>query len=270
MQHINRMINEAAYLEFVELHDVTADPYKMWWEDDAWLEPHGGIGFGSCAIGYLAQNSSISFSVFQNQFLGKSEGYEGEYDAYWDNTNLTFPSQNLPTWNNFNNAFPRDTDPLYDTPEKMYSSIGGSVYTNGYTGPGSNTCAVRLSMALNYSGATIPNIPNQTFKGADNKYYFLAAYKINIWMRRTFGTNPATTTSPLNLNHHSYTQAQAGVNGVNLPGLLLGKKGIYSIYSSDFAWASGHADLLNSDATCANECHFADAPIARLDIWILN
>lgn len=93
---------------------------------------------------------------------------------------------------------------------------------------------------------------------------------MNIWMRKTFGTNPATSSTPLNLNHYSYTQIQAGVHGENLPGLLFGKKGIYSIYSSDFRWASGHADLLNPDATCGNKCHFADAPILRLDIWILN
>ncbi len=222
------------------------------------------------AIDYFSQHPNVNMEIFTNQFLGKSEGYEGEYDTYWDNPNLTFPPQNLPIWDDFNAAFPRDTDTLYDSPEKMYNSIGGSVYTNGYTGPESNTCAVRLSKALNYSGVTIPNIPGQTFKGDDDKYYFLAAFKINIWMRKTFGTNPSTSSTPLNLNHHSYTQAQAGVNGENLPGLLSGKKGIYSIYSSDFSWASGHADLLNPDSTCGNECHFADAPIARLDIWILN
>ena len=89
-------------------------------------------------------------------------------------------------------------------------------------------------------------------------------------MRKTFGTNPATPSTQLNTNHFSYKQADAGINGVNLPRLLAGKKGIYSIYSRNFEWASGHADLLNPDATCGNECHFADAPIQRLDVWILN
>jgi hypothetical protein len=37
---------------------------------------------------------------------------------------------------------------------------------------------------------------------------------------------------------------------LNLPGLLLEKKGIYSIYSSNFNWASGHADLLNRCPFC--------------------
>jgi hypothetical protein len=227
----------------------------------------------SWTINYLILNSNTSFQQFQNQFMGTTEGTDGEYDAaYWDNPNLTFPPQNLPTWANFQNAFPLDSDPLYNTPLKMYNSIGGDVATY-YSGPNTNTCAIRLSKALNYSGVTIPNIPNQTFRGEDNKYYFKAAYQINLWMRKTFGTNPASTLNPVtsyNSNHHQYTQAQAGVHGVNLPALLNGKHGIYSIYSSNFAWASGHADLLNSNATCGNHCLFYEAPIYRLDIWELN
>ena len=148
----------------------------------------------------------------------------------------------------------------------MFNSVGGSV-ANLYSGPSTNTCAIRLSKALNYSGVSIPYIPGQTYKGADDKYYFKAAYQLNIWMRKTFGTN---TSNPPNPNHYSYSQTDAGQFGKNLPELLMGKKGIYSIYSSNFNWASGHADLLNSNATCANNCHFADAPIDRLDIWILE
>lgn len=151
----------------------------------------------------------------------------------------------------------------------MYNSIGGDV-ASLYSGPKTNTCAIRLSKALNYSGIIIPNIPGQTYKGNDNLYYFKAAYQINLWMRKTFGTNPATSTTPLNNNHFSYSEADAGIKGINLPNILAGKKGIYSIYSKDFKWASGHADLLNPNSTCANNCHFADAPIYRLDIWILN
>lgn len=229
--------------------------------------------FCTWAINYLMQNPNVTITQFKNWFMGTSEGQDGDYDAaYWDDPNLNFPKQNLPTWAQFNSAFPRNSDPLYDTPEKMYNSIGGDV-AKLYTGPTTNTCAVRLSKALNYSGVTIPNISGQTFRGADNKYYFKAAYQINLWMRQTFGTNPASNTSPqtpFNENHFQYTQSQAGVHGVNLPTLLNGKKGIYSIYSSNFRWATGHADLLNDNATCGNACHFYDAPIHRLDIWILN
>jgi hypothetical protein len=221
------------------------------------------------AISYFRDNQFINMEVFKNQFLGTSEGTDGEFDPYWDDPNLVFTPQDLPSWDDFNAAFPKDKDPRYDTPKKMFDSIGGDVATF-YTSPKTNTCAIRLSKALNYSGVVIPNIPGQTFKGADNKYYFKAAYEINLWMRKTFGTNPATATTPLNNNHFSYSQTDAGVKGVNLPRLLIGKKGIYSIYSSDFGWASGHADLLYPNSTCGNKCHFADAPIERLDIWILN
>jgi hypothetical protein len=86
---------------------------------------------------------------------------------------------------------------------------------------------------------------------------------MNIWMRKTFGTSPA------NPKHHSYTQAQAGTNGKNLPGLLNGLKGIYSLVSSNPAWASGHADILKPDGTCDKGCHF-DGPIDYIDVWELQ
>ncbi len=226
--------------------------------------------FARWSIEFLMDYPNTTQAQFENWFMGISEGYDGEYDsAYWEDPNLTFPQQNLPSWADFEAAFPKDTDPLYDTPEKMYNSLGGTIATF-YSGPETNTCAVRLSKALNYSGVVIPYISNKTFVGSDGKYYFKAAYELNIWMRKTFGTNPATSTTPLNINHFQISGSQAGVHGSNLPSLLKGKKGIYSIYSSDFSWASGHADMLYPNSKCANNCHFGDAPIYRLDVWILN
>lgn len=240
----------------------------------AYLDNNGvsqqNIDFGNWAIGYLTSNPSYDYEVFKNQFLGTSEGSDGVYDAsFWEDPNLTFPAQNLPSWASFSAAFPKDSNPLYNTPQKMYSSLGGDI-ANYYVDETTNTCAIRLSKALNYSGVIIPHINGKTFIGADNKYYFKAAYELNIWMRKTFGTNDGDPTTPYNANHTLYTATDAGINGRNLPGLLFGKKGIYSIYSSNFVWASGHADMLNPNSTCGNNCHFADAPIARLDIWILN
>ena len=228
------------------------------------------LNFANWSVAFFMQNPQTTWQQFENWFMGKSEGQDGEYDAtYWENPNLTFPAQNLPSWSAFEAAFPKDTDPLYDTPEKMYSSLGGTIATF-YSGPKTNTCAVRLSKALNYSGVNIPHIPRKTFIGKDGKYYFKAAYEINLWMRKTFGTNPKTSTTPYNANHFQISGIEAGVNGGNLPNLLNGKKGIYSIYSSDFSWASGHADMLYDNSNCANNCHFGDAPIFRLDVWILN
>jgi hypothetical protein len=123
---------------------------------------------------------------------------------------------------------------------------------------------------LNYSGVIIPYIQDETFKGKDGKYYFLGAKKLNIWMRKTFGTNPETSTTPLNLKHEHIKGVDAGIKGSNLTSLLLGKKGIYSLVSSRPSWASGHSEILYDDATCDLNCHFYDAPIEYIDIWILE
>ncbi|MES2487936.1 MAG: hypothetical protein V4581_18560 [Bacteroidota bacterium] len=113
---------------------------------------------------------------------------------------------------------------------------------------------------------------NGPILGADGKYYFLNAKALNKWMRETFGTNPATTTTPLNANYHYFTGTQGGTNGENYPTLTSGLKGIYSMVSSNSYWGSGHADLIEN-GVCVFGCHFTDtppAPIDYIDIWVLQ
>lgn len=43
-----------------------------WWENGVFLQPYGGISFGTWAINYLFLNPNVSFSVFQNQFFHTS------------------------------------------------------------------------------------------------------------------------------------------------------------------------------------------------------
>lgn len=240
------------------------------------------INFTNWAIDFLMQNPDTTWQQFQNWFMGESEGKDGEdYDAaYWDDPNLAFPAQNLPSWQNYYNAFPKDSNGNGIPGPDIYNLVGGvpKGMRDGVLSDSNpnndrdydNACALRVSRALNYSGVIIPNLPNQTFKGADGKYYFLSAKKLNAWMRKTFGTNPATQNTPFNPKHIHITGAQAGVNGVNLPNLLAGKKGIYSLVSSNSNWASGHGDILLPNTTCINGCHFFDAPIAYIDVWILQ
>jgi hypothetical protein len=108
-------------------------------------------------------------------------------------------------------------DTNFTTAEQVYTSVGGAVLTK-YNQGARNTCALRISKGLNYSGITIPNIPGVTVKGADNKNYFLVAKNLLTWMKNTFGT-------PTGSNH--LTGSQGGANGVNFPTLLNGKQGIY-------------------------------------------
>lgn len=183
---------------------------------------NGDVEFLLWALDYLENNPNTTPEQFENRYMGTSEGKDGDYNAaYWDNPNLSFPSQNLPTWEDFYLAFPFDVDPLYDTQQKMYYSIGGQLKAK-YDLGARNTCAIRLSKALNYSGVVIPNISGQTFKGDDNKYYFLMAKDLNKWMRKTFGTNPGTDPNKPKFIH--ITGIEAGIHGENLESLLMGKK----------------------------------------------
>jgi len=236
--------------------------------------------FATWATTYYQNHPETTAEQFNNWFMGESEGQDGNYNAtYWDNPTLTFPQQNLPTWQQYYDAFPKGSSGEGLSGPEIYSLVGGQplAMRNGVLNDSdptnnenyNNACALRVSRALNYSGIIIPNITNQTFLGDDGKYYFLGARNLNKWMRKTFGTNDGDSTTPHNDSHFHYTALQAGTNGQNLPTLLQGKKGIFSMVTQN-SWASGHADALKDDGTCVNNCHFYDAPIIYIDIWELN
>jgi len=243
-----------------------------WWENSQFLETYGGLAFGTWAINYISNNPTISFNVFKNQFMTVSEGLDDFHNKdFWDDPNNTFPPQNLPSWALFEAAFPKRSDPLYDTPSKLYSSIGGAVVAKMGANSNANTCAARVSKALNYSGVVIPHIPNQTYKGSDGKYYFLGAENLNRWMRKTFGcSNPNKAIGEYyNSNSIHFDSNQIGLNGSNLPNYLSGIKGIFSLVSYNYSWATGHADLMYSTPVCDGGCHF-DGPIKYIDVWKLK
>ncbi len=223
--------------------------------------------FGRWAVGYLVGNPAVSFETFKNQFIGTPEGQDGEYDTeYWDDPNLSFPQQSLPSWDNFESAFPKRSDQLYETPYQLYTSIGKKVIDQYNSDPAryQNTCALRVSKALNYSGINIPSGPDR-YEGADGKYYFLSAKALLTWMKKTFGT-------PSGDNY--LTSAQGGPYGQNFASHLSGKKGIYMMvpnYPGDnYFRASGHADLINS-SVCDGKCFFnAKGGVHEIFIWELQ
>lgn len=233
---------------------------------------NNNLQFSNWAINFFIENPNTTWPQFQNWFMGTSEGKDGEdYDSsYWDNPNLTFPVQNLPSWQNYYNAFPHHPNGSGMTADEVYELVGGEINQRHLSTNANiskyyqNACALRVSRALNYSGIIIPSVAG-TMKGKDGKNYFLAAKALNIWMRKTFGISPA------NSKHRHFTKAQGGINGQNLPGLVSGIKGIFSMVSpKNSLWASGHADCLQSSGTCVNNCHFFDGDIEYIDIWELN
>lgn len=217
---------------------------------------------------YFTEHPNTTAEQFENWFATPREGKDGDYDAtYWDNANLTFPQQSLPSFSSFDIAYPRTSG------AELAQLIGGDVLQlyNQYPSIVRGFCALKISRGLNYSGVTIPYIVTTngnpgTVLGSDGKYYFLNAKALNKWMQKTFGISPS------NPNHIRISGSQGGLNGKNFPYLTTGIKGIYSMVSTNSQWATGHADLINNGA-CIFGCHFYDippAPIDYIDIWILN
>lgn len=230
------------------------------------------------AIDALMNGTAQTFEQCVKWFGKDIEGQDFFYDAtFWEDPSLTFPQQDLPTWDDYNANYPREITVTDD----LYNAIGGDVLQARVTYPLStgDTCALRVSVALNGAGITIPQInwasssSPGTIMGADGKYYFLNAKALNIWMRKTFGTDPATATTPLNSNHKHYTAAQAGINGADFLASpsMQNTKGIYSmvlLQPNSAGNASGHADIFkNKDPYIKFALQYE---IDCIDIWILN
>lgn len=244
-------------------------PWK-WWENASILAPFGGLTYGTWAINYLSLNPQLPFSAFQNLFMTSSEGSEeGDPDvSFWDDPNNTFPPQPLPSWDAFEAAFPKRSN---YTPSQVYQLIGGDVQSR--YGMAENSCAARISRALNYSGIIIPHISGKTFMGADGKYYFVRVSSLNKWMRKTFGCkNPNTAIGEyLNISslHNSCLEVDNLISSLLNPQNEI--KGIFTcIYPNQSVGASGHADLLkNSNPWCNGGCGF-EYLFDFIDIWVLK
>lgn len=84
-------------------------------------------------------------------------------------------------------------------------------------------------------------------------------------MRATFGTNDPNDNNPYNENHYYFTASETGTNGVNLPSLVNGLKGIYTLITPDNTYdVSGHADIMYN-GKCPFGCFF-HLSIERIDI----
>src|SRR5436305_1588344 len=112
--------------------------------------------------------------------------------------------------------------PQDDEPEAVKKLIGGKVDAAWIT----NTCAVRLSRAFNYSGDPVPaNFPGlHVVSGADKKHYAYRMQELKTWVAYKFGTPGVTARKPVDR------------------ATFAGKKGIIA-FDIHFGDASGHIDL---------------------------
>jgi len=234
--------------------------------------------FVEWAIQFFIDNPDTTWDEFKNWFMGEPQGDDYFYDdSFWNNpANLNFQQQPLPSYNDFHNGFKDSNGKYFQGADNIYNLVGGAVKQVRIDYPGKqteNTCALRMSIALNYSGVIIPNISGQTIEGEGDyagKYFFLNARALRNWMRETFGTSDLNDGLPDNIKHISFTAQQTGEKGINLPNLVKNKKGIYAIIiPPEFEGVSGHVDILRPNGTCPSYCNF-QLPVERVDIWILD
>lgn len=108
---------------------------------------------------------------------------------------------------------------LYDTPEAFYESLGGDIAYAAKSNPEmfSNTCAARLSQAMNKSGLVIPYIQGKTIMGSNQMNYFIRASDMKKYFISLWG-NPRIIARPTNVK-----------NGI--------------VFQNGFSGVSGHVDV---------------------------
>ncbi|OYU84324.1 MAG: hypothetical protein CFE24_06875 [Flavobacterium sp. BFFFF2] len=223
--------------------------------------------FVAWAVNYLMANPNVTWEEFKNWFLNRKD-IEGDDTGITDiiDQNLILPQQPKPTFNQFFSAYPSHLDAATDTPLKIYTLVGGNVLQKYVQQGARNTCALRISKALNDSGVAIPEISGVTVKGADNKNYFLNVPNLLSFLKKTFGT-------PTGNNY--LNSADCGPHGTNIKAKLNGKKGIYIMIPLDTSsstgyGASGHADLYFDNNECDGSCDFnADGGVKEVYFWEL-
>lgn len=128
----------------------------------------------------------------------------------------------------------------------VYKLIGGKVYQNYQSDPQkyANSCALRLSRALNYSGVKIPYIAGQTGSGSDKNWYFYRVNDLKNYLIKIWG-NPDLKGDQKKLQ---------------------GKTGIILFQDCGWSDATGHLDVWNG-SSCEHECYFDVC--GQSSLWIL-
>ncbi len=192
------------------------------------------------------------------------DGQDYYYDEeFWQGPNVTFLMQARPSYADFELAYPEQ-----DGADLIYGMVGGDVLNARLANPlaTENTCAVKVSYALNHSGVVIPSIQSTalhpgTLKGADDKYYFLNTKALQKWLEKTFGTTPNEDLIILTPEE-----------GEILTGDDFGdsdKRGIFiNIWKAEYQnIATGHSDIFNG-SRCDDGCHFNKAE--KIYLWVLH
>jgi hypothetical protein len=139
-------------------------------------------------------------------------------------------------WDNYpNTTNTKDVIDLIFAGKRNYNWIASNVY---------NTCALRLSRALNYSGDPVRKEPGlNVLRGKDDKWYAYRVREMHEYLEKRYGPPPISD------NSSSPSSRRAAVTG---------KKGIILFCIKGWADATGHIDIWDGGTVKYSE-YFADA-----------
>lgn len=128
--------------------------------------------------------------------------------------------------------------------EDVKALIGGKVNAEWVA----NTCAIRMSRALNYTGVKIPrNVGLSVVSGADKLWYAYRVRELCAWLKKELGKPDFS-----------------GWGTGEAPAEIQGKQGILMI-EAKFSDATGHITLWNETACVDDSDYFAVAD--RVFFW---
>lgn len=145
--------------------------------------------------------------------------------------------KNLPSFAAMVKAYPNQA-----TPDEVFALIGGHVELNHFP----NSCVVRISRALNYSGQPIRHGGGTlTVSGADGKWYAFRVAEFELYMGQEYGPPQVEASGSKDIGPTSRTP-------------FAGKRGVIAFRVKGWSNATGHFDLWDG-ARCIHEDYFARA-----------
>ncbi|WP_300488608.1 T6SS effector amidase Tae4 family protein [Flavobacterium sp.] len=274
-----------SFLEKFKQEITVVAPNSLWWKttsSDAvvlylkeYFDPKTGLGnteineFATWAVGYLCKHPEVSWEHLVNWFLTPVEMDDGYCDSwFWGNIEQKYPLKKLPPYVDFSNAFPKMEEDgiIYHMPsDTVYKRVGGAILAKHQEENSKcrNACAVRASLAFNYSGIPIDvglNGSEKVDQGADGNYYIVSAKAFNIWMKKTFGRPTFRLTG---------TKANCRET---IAAFLKDKTGVYTVVNKNSRRAgfSGHVDLISNGECLSGASLYPKGGIKYIEIWQLK
>jgi hypothetical protein len=140
--------------------------------------------------------------------------------------------------------YPTDIDP-----ELVKKAIGGKVDLPWIK----NTCAIRMSRALNKGGYLLPkSYPGlNVISGADGHWYAFRVSELKLYLEKVFGKPK--------LDYKNTRKSGTA------PALFQSKKGIIVFEVDQWSDATGHITLWNGNQCRANDCYWDKAH--TISLW---